>query len=77
MTGTLDHTGEQTDTDFATFTNVELEGVTLFGGNITYDVSDTFSLYIRGENLSDEDYEEVVGFLAPPRQILGGIRASF
>ena len=77
VTGTLDHTGEQTDTDFATFTNVELEGVTLFGGNITYDVSDTFSLYIRGENLSDEDYEEVVGFLAPPRQIFGGIRASF
>ena len=77
LTGTLDHTGEQTDTDFATFTNVTLDAFTLIGANISYDLNEVFSVYVRGENLSGEDYQEIVGFEAPGRKIFGGIRTSF
>ena len=79
LTATLDHTGEQLDSDFATFpaTTVELEAFTLIGANISYDINDIITLSVRGENLFDEDYQEVVGFNAPGRQIFGGIRAKF
>ena len=77
LTGTLDHTGEQIDTDFATFTNVELDSFTLIGANISYAINDYLSFSLRGENLFDEDYQEIVGFNAPGRQIFGGLRANF
>lgn len=77
LTGTVDHTGTQTDTDFATFTNVELDAFTLIGANISYDVNEHFAVYVRADNLLDSNIEEVVGFNAPGRQIFGGIRANF
>ena len=75
LTGTLDHTGSQLDTDFATFSNVELDSFTLFGANIGYDINDYITLSLRGENLLDEDYQEVVGFNSPGRSVLFGLSA--
>lgn len=107
ITGTLDYTGDQTDTIFATVLNddgtvavltdvnnnvilngfggatalsnetTELDAFTLIGANISYDLNEVFSVYVRGENLSGEDYQEIVGFEAPGRKIFGGIRTSF
>jgi len=77
LTGTLDHTGSQLDTDFATFSNVELDSFTLLGANIRYDVNDIVTLSLRGENLFDEDYQEVIGFNAPGRTISAGLSANF
>ena len=36
-----------------------------FGVNITYSLDASTELYARGENLLDEDYEEVFGYRAP------------
>ena len=77
LTGTLDHTGSQTDTDFGTFTNVELDAFTLIGANISYDVNDIVSVYVRGENLTDDTVEEVVGFNAAGRTVFVGLSANF
>lgn len=77
LTGTLDHTGSQTDTDFATFSNVELDSFTLIGGHIRYRLNDHISLSVRGDNLTDETVEEVVGFNAAGRTVFAGLSANF
>jgi len=77
LTGTVDHTGSQLDTDFAIFSNIELDSFTLLGANIRYDVNDIVSLSVRGENLFDEDYQEVIGFTAPGRTVFVGLSANF
>ena len=73
----VDHTGAQLDTDFATFTNVELDSFTLVGANVSYDVTDAWSIFTRGENLLDEDYEEVVGYRSPGAALFVGLRADY
>jgi len=73
----LDHTGSQLDTDFATFSNVTLNAYTLIGVNIRYDVSDVVSIYARGTNLLDENYQDVVGFTTAGRGIFVGLNANF
>ena len=72
-----DHTGKQLDTEFATFSNVELEAFTLVGANVSYAATDHWSIYIRGTNLLDEDYEEVVGYRSPGAALFVGLRADY
>jgi vitamin B12 transporter len=75
LTTTLDHNGSQLDTDFGTFQNVTLDAFTLLGLNAAYDVNDTVTLSLRGDNLLDEDYQEVFGYASPGRAIYGGVKA--
>lgn len=75
LTGTLDHTGSQLDTDFATFSNVELDSFTLFGANVRYNLNDSITLSLRGDNLFDEDFQEVVGFNSQGRSLFLGLSA--
>jgi vitamin B12 transporter len=77
LTTTLDHNGSQLDTDFGTFQNVTLDAFTLLGLNAAYDVNDTVTLSLRGDNLLDEDYQEVFGYASPGRAIYGGVKARF
>ncbi len=77
FTLSVDHTGSQQDTDFAIFTPVTLEAFTLVGLNAAYDVTDVWGITLRGENLLDEDYQEVVGYASQGRGIYGGLRARF
>lgn len=79
LTGSIDHNGSQTDSDFATFlaTNVTLSAYTLVGLNIAYKVNDIVTLTLRGDNLLDENYQEVVGYASQGRGIYGGLRANF
>ena len=79
FTGSVDHTGEQLDTDFSTFPsqNVTLDAYTLVGLNGRYAISDQFSLSLRGENLTDETYQEVLGFASQGRAVYFGIGADF
>jgi vitamin B12 transporter len=35
------------------------------------------TLFVKVENVLDEDYQEALGFRAPPANALGGVRASF
>ena len=77
LTANLDYNGNQLDTDFATFSTVTLDAFTLLGGHATYAINDFASISLRGENLLDEDYEEVVGFSSPGRAVFGGLNLNF
>jgi vitamin B12 transporter len=44
---------------------VRMDDYTLLNLNATFGISDTMEVYARGENLLDEDYEEVFGYRAP------------
>ncbi len=77
LTVSVDHNGEQLDTDFATFQNVELDSFTLLGANARYKLNDHVALTFRGSNLLDEDYQEVVGFASAGRGVFGGLEVGF
>ncbi|MCF6220072.1 MAG: TonB-dependent receptor [Robiginitomaculum sp.] len=77
LTLSADHNGSQIDTDFATFSRVELKAFTLVGLNIRYSLNDIVTLSVRGENLLDEDYQEVVGYASQGRGVYAGISADF
>lgn len=70
----IDHTGDQTDTDFGTYLPVTLEAYTLVGGQLRYAVSPQMDVYVRGENLLDEEYQDVVGYHTPGRGLHIGLR---
>jgi len=77
LTASLDHNGSQLDTDFGTFQNVTLDAFTLVGLNAAYDVDDHFTLTLRGDNLLDEEYQEVFGYASPGRAVYAGLKANF
>lgn len=67
----LSYNGSQFDNDFSTFpaTRLRLDGYSLVHITISKQVSDTLNLSVRSENLLDVQYENVIGFNAPPRQL--------
>lgn len=73
---TLDHTGDQTDTDFGTFQPVRLEAYSLVGGQVGWEVREGVEIYARGENLLDEEYQDVFGYHTPGRGLYLGLRLS-
>ena len=77
LTLSADHTGSQFDTDFATFSRVELDAFTLVGLNINYALNDILTLSLRGDNLLDENYQQVVGYASQGRGVYGGLSARF
>jgi len=77
LTLSVDHNGSQLDTDFATFQNVKLDSFTLVGANMRYNLNDNLALTLRGSNLLDEEYQEIVGFASPNRAVFGGFELDF
>lgn len=71
---TIDHTGEQLDTDFGTFQDVTLDAYTLVGTQLRWQARQGVELYLRGENLLDEDYQDVFGYHTPGRGLYLGLR---
>jgi vitamin B12 transporter len=45
--------------------------------SVSYDASDTFELYGRVQNATDELYQEVIGYNTAERSIYGGVRLRF
>jgi vitamin B12 transporter len=70
----LDHTGKQTDTDFGTYQSVTLDAYTLVGTQLRWQAREGVELYVRGENLLDEDYQDVFGYHTPGRGVYLGLR---
>ncbi len=50
---------------------------TLVGAGVSFDVTDKAELYLRLENIFDEDYETAGGYNQPGRAAYVGLRASF
>lgn len=71
---TIDHTGERQDTDFGIFRTVTLDAYTLVGGQVRWAASDNLELYVRGENLLDEEYQDVYGYHTQGRGLYLGLR---
>lgn len=69
-----DHTGEQIDTDFGSFTTVTLPAYTLLSARIGWQVSPAAQLYLRGTNLSDEEVVDVFGYASEGRGLFVGLR---
>lgn len=74
---TVRYNGEQTDTNFATFSTMTLKAFTLVNLGADYRLSKTVQLYGRVENLFDQRYQEVFGFNAPGRAGYVGMRVGF
>lgn len=68
------YNGEQVDTDFGTFLRTEQDPYTLVRLGASWQLNDEIELYARIENLTDEEYEEVISFLGAPRAAYIGVR---
>ncbi|WP_017931930.1 TonB-dependent receptor plug domain-containing protein [Robiginitomaculum antarcticum] len=77
LTVSADHTGEQLDTNFGSFSVVTLEAFTLVAANLRYTLGENWSVNLRGENLLDEDYQEVFGYASQDRGVYFGLSADF
>lgn len=77
----LDYNGEQDDLFFPPTPpfqeRVELDDFVLVGVAANYRVWRRLELFARVENALDEDYEEVFGYRAPGRTLIGGLRYRF
>lgn len=57
--------------------NNKVGDYTLVGAGLSYDVTNSAEIYLRIENLLDEDYETAGGFNQPGRAAYVGLRADF
>jgi vitamin B12 transporter len=85
LSGSVRTVGERFDRDFTGWpaAPVTLDRYTLVGASAEFTLLEAqgsrpgFDLHLRGENLLDESYQEVFGFVAPGRVILVGGRLTF
>ncbi len=71
------YTGERTDTDFNTLTDLKLDPFFLLGMQLSYEaLPDRLKLYVQGENLGNSRFEEVAGFTTRGRNIAFGFQLS-
>ena len=72
---TLAYVGERLDTDFDTFpaTRVRLSPYALLDARVAYGLSDRVAVSLRGRNLFDAEYQDVVGYRTAGRGIYAGI----
>jgi vitamin B12 transporter len=76
------HNGDQGDQVFDSFfpltpRNVKLSGFTLVNLAFRLRIRDGVEVFLRGENLLNQDYQEVFGFGAPGATVFGGIHVNF
>lgn len=55
----------------------KLDDYTLFNATLSYDLTNKVQLYLRADNLTDEDYETAGGYNTPGRSAYLGLKASF
>ena len=74
------HNGKNQDSEFIFSTaedRVTLSSYTLVNLTASYQVKPNVSLYLRGENLLDDDYQQVFGYQAPGVGVYAGLKARF
>lgn len=70
----VSYTGDSVDSDFGTGLRTEIDPWTLVRLGAAWELTDNLEIYGRIENLLDEEYEEVIGYLGAPRAAYVGIR---
>ena len=65
------YVGKRMDTDFATFTNVDLEAYSLINLYFSHKLLDNNKLkvFVTVNNLFNEDYSEILGFTTQGRNV--------
>ena len=74
------HNGQTDDNEFVFATaadRVSLDSYTLLNVALTFDVSERLSVFLRGDNLLDEEVEEVFSYNAPGAAGYAGVRYNF
>ncbi|TVR43686.1 MAG: TonB-dependent receptor [Planctomycetota bacterium] len=71
LSAQLRHIGKRYDFGFPEPT--EVDGFTLLGAAVSWQPQPEWELYLRGENLTNEYYEEVSGYGTPRASVYGGI----
>ena len=74
------HNGKNQDSEFifsTTQDRITLASYTLVNLTASYDLKPNVTLYLRGENLLDDDYQEVFGYQAPGVGVYAGLKARF
>ena len=75
-----DHSGRRNDIFFPPFPEpdqrVTLESYWLVDATLLYHATPTLTLFLRGTNLLDDDYEQVYGYATLGRAAYVGLRAS-
>ncbi len=69
MSLTYQYVAERSDTDFATFSTIELEPFNLIDLYAKHDFNKTFSMFISINNLFNEQYFEVIDFTTKGRNM--------
>ncbi|AKA33749.1 TonB-dependent receptor plug domain-containing protein [Flagellimonas lutaonensis] len=71
------YTGQRIDTDFATFSDVELEPFSLLDAYFSHDVmANKLKVFLNISNIFNEDYVEVIGFSTRGRNIKVGMNLT-
>lgn len=78
----IQYNGSQQDTVFDSFfpvamRTVTLDDYTLVNLGASYEVADGAELYVRGENLLNEKYQEIYGYGAPGASVYAGFKLKF
>ncbi len=74
---TLLHVAGRRDNDANTFTAKDMPDYTVLNARLDYDLNDKTALYLKVENLLDEDYQMVDGYAASGRAFYVGLEARF
>lgn len=79
--GRINHVGTQYDVFYDPITyassNVKLDAYTTVDLTFTWDLNEQWQTYLKGQNIFDEDYEEVLGYARPGAAYSIGVKASF
>src|SRR5690606_20238847 len=70
------YTGERLDTDFTTYEDVELDAFSLLNFSANHQFSDQFTMFVNVDNITNEDYQELVGYSTRGRNIRLGFRLT-
>ncbi|WP_223786708.1 TonB-dependent receptor plug domain-containing protein [Marinicella meishanensis] len=77
----LNYQDDQLDVFFdpSTFesSNVKLDAYTTFDVTFNWQLTDEYQVYVKGQNIFDEDYEEVLGYARPGAAYSIGLRGRF
>lgn len=75
----LQYVGDRLDTDFATFSNVDLEAYSLLNLYFSHKLFDDnkFKVFASVNNLLNEDYFEILGFTTQGRNVSLGFNLKF
>lgn len=59
---------------WSSYNRVTLEDYTVVNAIVSYDLTPTTTVYLRGDNLLDERYEEVFSYVASGRVVYAGLK---